>query len=161
MIIVGLLVIIGAGIFGADLVFNNTYKVQSPEVFGQSIGLTNMAAIFMVGVFVGAAILLGIALIVWGMRHKGTKASRHRQERRDAQQSRNERDDLAAQNEQLRAERQTQTADVATPSSSDRGSVRAESGDAGVGDGAPVYAGNRAGDPESTGSDEKNRHGDI
>ena len=101
MIIIGLLLLIAAVIFGIDLIFTNHHHFTNPVVFGHSLGLTNDAAVFIVGAITGAAVLLGIALIMSGMRHKAAKAIDHRHERKDAEGDRGERDDLAKKNDRL------------------------------------------------------------
>ena len=104
MIILGLVLLVVAVIFGVDLILTNSHHIASPAVFGQSLGFTNEATLFVVGVITGAIILLGIGLLLSGMRHKGTKALRRHHENKAAKNTRSERDDLASDNEHLRGE---------------------------------------------------------
>ena len=105
MIIIGLLVLIAAVIFGVDLVFqNHSHHLTSLVVFGQSLGVTNEAAVFVIGAITGAAILLALVLITSGVRHKGAKAATHRMERKEAKGTRGQRDKLVSDNERLRSD---------------------------------------------------------
>ncbi len=119
MIIIGLLLLIAAVIFGGDLIFTNHHHFANPTVFGQSLGLTNDAALFIVGAFTGAAVLLGITLIMSGTRHGAVKARKRRHERKVAQGTRGERDDLAEKNERLRADLAKERERATAASSSD------------------------------------------
>jgi hypothetical protein len=104
MIIIGLLLVIAAGAFGIDLILTNHHHLTDPSVFGQSLGLANDAAIFIVGAITGAAVLFGITLMAAGMRHKASRGVSHHRERKAARALRLERDDLAEQNERLSAD---------------------------------------------------------
>jgi lysylphosphatidylglycerol synthetase-like protein (DUF2156 family) len=105
MIIIGLLVLIAALIFGVDLVFqNHSHHITSPVVFGQSLGVTNRAAVFIIGAITGAAILLALVLMASGIRHRSTKAATHRMERKEAKGTRGQRDKLVSDNERLRSD---------------------------------------------------------
>ena len=71
MIIIGVLLVAAAVVFGVDLIVKNHHAhMISPVVFGHSLGLTSEAALFILGAITGAAILLGLALIVAGMRYR-------------------------------------------------------------------------------------------
>jgi hypothetical protein len=102
MIIIGSLLLVATVIFGAEFVFANHHHFTNPTVFGQSLGLSNDASVFIVGVITGTSVLVGLALVGAGMRHKATKAVTHHRERKDAKGTRSERDQLAEQNEELR-----------------------------------------------------------
>ncbi len=104
MIIIGLVLLVVAVIFGVDLIFTNSHHIASPAIFGQSLGFTNEATLFVVGVITGAVLLLGIVLLLSGMRHKGAKAIRRHHEDKAAKNTRSERDRLASDNEHLRGE---------------------------------------------------------
>lgn len=97
MIILGLLLLVLAVIFGADLVWLNHFSIAQVRVFGFDLGLGNSAALFIVGAITGAAIMLGIALLIAGVGRKGTRAVRERQ--RHA-----EHDRLKQENERLRSD---------------------------------------------------------
>lgn len=49
MLIIGLLLLIVAVIFGADLVWQNSFHISGVTAFGQSLGITNAAAFFVIG----------------------------------------------------------------------------------------------------------------
>ncbi len=96
MIILGLLLLVLAVIFGADLVWQNHFNIAQVKVFGFDLGLGNSAALFIVGAIVGAAIMLGITLLIAGLGRKGSRAV-HERERHA------EHDRVREENERLRA----------------------------------------------------------
>jgi len=49
MIIIGLVLLLGAVVFGLDLMWKNSYTIHSPALFGQTLGIHNAAAFFLVG----------------------------------------------------------------------------------------------------------------
>jgi hypothetical protein len=105
MIIVGLLLLIAALIFGVELVFGNHHlDAHSPVVFGQSLAVHNEAALFVVGVITGAAILIGLSLIASGFRFRGARAATRYRDNSELVAARDERDALAAENVNLKAE---------------------------------------------------------
>jgi hypothetical protein len=126
MIIIGLLLLIAAVIFGIDLILSNHHHFTNPAVFGHSLGLTNDAALFIVGAITGAAVLLGIALIMWGTRHKAANALAHRRERTDAKGALGERDDLAKKNTRLAKKNTRLEAQLAQERSPSEGSPTSE-----------------------------------
>ncbi len=126
VIIIGLLVLIAALIFGAELIFQNHHHLSGPFVFGQSLGLHNEAALFVLGVIIGGAILLALLLLASGARHKGTKAVARRLERKELRRTRGRRDDLVAENDRLRTELAERN--VVERSRVDGAGVRAEAG---------------------------------
>jgi hypothetical protein len=75
--------------------------MRSPALFGQTLGIHNVAALFIVGAITGAVLLLGIALMLAGTRRKGIKAKRHRTERKEAKNAGRERDSAREENEKL------------------------------------------------------------
>ena len=77
MIIIGVLLVAAAVVFGVDLILKNHHAhMISPVVFGHSLGLTNEAALFILGAITGAAVLFGLALIVAGMRYRRIRVVR-------------------------------------------------------------------------------------
>jgi ABC-type nickel/cobalt efflux system permease component RcnA len=104
MIIIGLVLLIAAAVFGLDLIWKNQYAMRSPALFGQTLGIHNAAVYFVVGAITGAVLLLGIALMVAGLRRKGTKARQHRAVRKEAQSAGRERDKAQEENERLRGQ---------------------------------------------------------
>ena len=113
MIIIGVLLVAAALVFGVDLIFqNHHYHVITPTVFGEGLGFHSEAPIFIVGMITGAAIVLGFALVVLGIRHPGVRAGGQRRDRRDVREARDQRDDLGAQNQALRCELEREQAPV-------------------------------------------------
>ena len=104
MIIIGLLVLIAATVFGLDLIWKNDVTITDPVVFGQTLGIHSAAVLFLVGVITGAAVIVGIALLMAGLRRKGFKAMKHRQQRKLVKGTGVERDKLQAENAELRQE---------------------------------------------------------
>lgn len=70
MIIIGLVLLIVAAVFGLDLIWKNHYTVRSPALFGQTLGIHNAAEFFIIGAIAGAILLLGIAMMLAGLRRK-------------------------------------------------------------------------------------------
>ena len=102
MIILGLLLLVVAVIFGLDLIWKNHFTIHSPALFGQTLGIHNTAELFIVGAITGAVLLLGIAMMLAGMRRKGHKTKQHRAERKDAKRAGRERDQVQQENDKLR-----------------------------------------------------------
>jgi hypothetical protein len=73
MIIFGLVLLIAAAVFGLDLMWKNSYSMRSPALFGQTLGIHNTAVFFLAGAITGAVLLLGIALMLAGLRRKGAR----------------------------------------------------------------------------------------
>jgi hypothetical protein len=105
MIILGLLLLVVAAIFGLDLIWKNHFTIRSPALFGQTLGIHNAAEFFILGAITGAVLLLGIAMMLAGMRRKGTKAKQHRAQRKEASNARHDRDQAQAERDQVQAER--------------------------------------------------------
>jgi hypothetical protein len=97
MIIVGLVLLAASAIFGLDLIWKNHYIVRSPALFGQTLGIHNAAELFIIGVIAGAALLLGISMLLAGLHRKGSKARQHRGERKEARSAGRDRDRDKAQ----------------------------------------------------------------
>jgi hypothetical protein len=102
VIIIGLVLLIAAAVFGLDLIWKNHYTIRSPALFGQTLGIHHAAELFIIGAITGAVLLLGIAMMMAGMRRKGTKAKQHRAERKEARNARRDRDQAQEENEKLR-----------------------------------------------------------
>lgn len=97
MIILGLLLLVLALIFGADLVWQNHFAIPGVRTFGIDLGLGNSAALFIVGAITGAAIVLGVALMAAGAARKARKAVDHHHRDDEAER-------LEAENRQLRSD---------------------------------------------------------
>ncbi|MDQ6784217.1 MAG: hypothetical protein M3063_12425 [Actinomycetota bacterium] len=104
MILIGLLLIIAAVVFGVDVASENMYQVPSPVVFGQSLGITHVEIVFLIGALTGAGMVLGLALVVVGIRHRGARAIRHHRRREEVRAAHDERDAVLTDNEKLQAE---------------------------------------------------------
>jgi hypothetical protein len=104
MIILGLLLLVVAVIFGLDLIWKNHFTIRSPALFGQTLGIHNAAEFFILGAITGAVLLLGIAMVLAGMRRKGTKAKQHRAQRQEASNARHDRDQAQAERDRVREE---------------------------------------------------------
>jgi hypothetical protein len=102
VILIGLVLLIAAALFGLDLIWKNHYTIRSPALFGQTLGIHNAAVFFMIGAITGAVILLGIAMLLAGLRRKGTKAKQHRRDRKDAKNAARDCDHAQKENEKLR-----------------------------------------------------------
>ena len=92
MIIIGLVLLIVAAVFGLDLIWKNHYTIRSPALFGQTLGIHNAAEFFIIGAIAAAILLLGIAMMFAGLRRKGAEAKRHRAERKEARNAGRDRD---------------------------------------------------------------------
>lgn len=92
MIIIGLVLLIVAAVFGLDLIWKNHYTIRSQALFGQTLGIHNAAEFFIIGAIAGAVLLLGIAMMLAGLRRKGAKAKQHRAERKEARNAGRDRD---------------------------------------------------------------------
>ena len=101
MIILGLLLLIVAVVFGLDLIWKNHFAIHTPALFGQTLGIHNAAELFIVGAATGAVLILGIAMILAGIRRKGHQARQHHAQRKDAKNTRRDRDRAQAENERL------------------------------------------------------------
>ena len=86
---------------GLDLTWKNQYTMRSPALFGQTLGIHNAAAFFIIGAITGAVLLLGIALMLAGTRRKSIKARRRRAERNEAKNAGRERDSAREENAKL------------------------------------------------------------
>jgi hypothetical protein len=61
-------------------------------LFGQTLGIRNAAELFTIGAIAGTIMLLGIAMMLAGLRRKGTKAKQHCAERQEARNAGRDRD---------------------------------------------------------------------
>ena len=104
MIILGLLLLVVAVIFGLDLIWKNHFTIHSPALFGQTLSIHNAAGLFILGAITGAVLLLGVALVLAGTRRKGTKARQHRAQRQDAKRARRDRDQVQQERDQVQEE---------------------------------------------------------
>jgi len=61
MIIIGLVLLIVAAVFGPDLIWKNHYTIRSPDLFGQTLGIHNAAEFFFFFFFFFFFIIAAIA----------------------------------------------------------------------------------------------------
>jgi hypothetical protein len=99
MIILGLVLLVAAAAFGVDLIWKNHYTMRSPALFGQTLGVHNAGEFFIIGAITGAAVLLGIAMMLAGLRRKRARAKQHRAERKEARSASRDRDQVQEENE--------------------------------------------------------------
>jgi hypothetical protein len=86
VIIIGLVLLIVAAVFGLDLIWKNHYTIRSPALFGQPLGIRNAAELVIIGAIAGAILLLGISMMpacsARAPRPSGTAPRQGSQERR-------------------------------------------------------------------------------
>ncbi len=116
MIIIGLVLLIVAVVFGLDLLWKNDFPVQDPLVFGQSLGIHTARGFFLTGVITGAVLLLGIALILSGIRRKGRKIVQRRRDRKEAGAAQESRDPSVSEDAGRRQREERTAAPSAQPS---------------------------------------------
>ncbi len=111
MIILGLLLLIVAAIVGLDILWKNTFQVPDVVLFGQTLGIHSARVFFLAGIIIGAVLMLGIALILGGIRRKGSKALQRRRERKQNQSTGRGRTDAVADTPGRNPERAEDTRD--------------------------------------------------
>lgn len=107
MTAIGLIILLVAAGLAVDIVVENT-KTLDASVVGQTLTGVNIGGFFVAGVIVGAAALLGLSLLIAGLRRTRMKARERKhlvRENRGAGEVAAERDRLAAQLEAERATR--------------------------------------------------------
>lgn len=97
MIVIGLLLLIVAAIVGLDILWKNTFQVPDVVLFGRTLGIHSARVFFLAGIIIGAVLMLGIALILSGIRRKGSKALQRRRERKQDQSTARGRTDAVAE----------------------------------------------------------------
>jgi len=99
MVVLGLLVLVVAGVVTAGMVLQNT-DASMASVFGQAVNGTT-GGLFLAGVITGAVALLGLMLLLAGVtRRRARRAGLKRQVR----EARGERESLAEENARLKGE---------------------------------------------------------
>ncbi|MDQ1633689.1 MAG: hypothetical protein QOJ32_498 [Frankiaceae bacterium] len=144
MTAIGLAIMIVAGIVTVDVVLENTRNTDA-SVVGQTVANVDLGGFFTAGVLVGVALMLGLMLLLAGLR----RARRQRLERKELARSY---EGTAAQAESLQEERDRLAAELeserrARASRPAAGTVGGESADTRtrpVG-AAPVYPGDAVG----------------
>jgi hypothetical protein len=154
MTAIGLAIMIVAGIVTVDVVLENTRNTEA-SVVGQTVANVDLGGFFTAGVLVGVALMLGLMLLLAGLR----RSRRQRLERKElarsyegtaaqAESLQEERDRLAAELESERraraSERGAPTGEQAVTSAGTAGGESADTRTRPVG-AAPVYPGDTAG----------------
>jgi hypothetical protein len=123
MIVIGFLLAAAAAVFGLDLLWKNRFKVTDPTVFSNSLGISSVRWLFLVGVIVGAAIVFGVALLLAGLGRKRTKSVAARKTKRESLHAEKQRDTLQADNDHLRRQVDQQRVTIAHPATTTTTSI--------------------------------------
>jgi len=102
MVIIGLALFVVAGAFGVDLASNNRFPTRNIHVFGESLGVSGSAHLYVIGAITGAALVVGIGLLLAGLQRKGSKATQHHREHKMIDSHESELERLRAENSDLR-----------------------------------------------------------
>jgi hypothetical protein len=113
VVLIGLLLLVAAAVFGIDLVAKNRFAVRNLDLFGSSVGIHSASRLFVLGAITGAVVLLGVVLIVAGLGRKGSRAASRRRERRRTAAAISETETVRAQNVDLRQQLDTRSLDDA------------------------------------------------
>jgi hypothetical protein len=98
MLVLGLLLLVGAGVVGVTVVIDNADPV-TVSAFGQSYA-TSTAGVFLAGVIAGLAVMAGVGLMMAGFGRSRAKGKRFKMR---VHQVRAEKNELAEENARLRA----------------------------------------------------------
>jgi hypothetical protein len=101
MILVGVVLFLAAAIFGLDIVDKNRFRIRAIRAFGDNLGVSGAAHLYIVGAITGAALVVALLLILSGLRRKGTKARIRRRERKAAAKQEGELARLRTRNDRL------------------------------------------------------------
>jgi hypothetical protein len=99
MVALGLVLLVLSGALALGVVLSNTDPV-SASAFGVTLSDVTIGGFFLVGAVTGLAFMLGLVMMAAGASRKRGKRVRTRREVKDV---RSEREQLAAENEELRA----------------------------------------------------------
>ncbi len=100
MVVLGLLLLLLSGALAAGVVLSNTDPV-SASAFGVTISNVSVGGLFLAGAATGLVLMLGIVLILVGA---ARKRSRRVATKRHVRNVRSEKDQLAEENAELRAQ---------------------------------------------------------
>lgn len=101
MFAVGLVLLVIAGVFTLGVTLSNTDPVPSASAFGVSLSNVSLGGLFLAGAVAGALIMLGISLMVAGA---ARKRRRRVDNKRTVRGVRSEKEQLAAENSDLRSQ---------------------------------------------------------
>lgn len=79
MLILGLLLLVAAGALTIGLLTGNTHTVKA-EVFGYSLKSLSVGELFAIGVGTGIVLIIGLVMVLSGLRRGGRKRKARRQE---------------------------------------------------------------------------------
>jgi hypothetical protein len=102
MVIIGLALFVVAGVFGVDLAAKNRFATRNIHVFGENLGVSGSAHLYVLGAITGAVLIVGFALLLAGLRRKGSKATQHHRERQLITHHETELEQLRRENADLR-----------------------------------------------------------
>lgn len=126
MVVLGLLLILAAVLFGADVILENTQPF-SGTIFNQTITNLSLGGIFLAGAVTALALALGLWLVLGGAARKRRKQVQRKSRLRETE---SQKETLAEENarlaRQLEQERKTKAATAVSPydDESDSGSSR-------------------------------------
>jgi FtsZ-binding cell division protein ZapB len=100
MVVLGLLLLLGAGALTAAVVLANTDTVLV-AAFGQSASGLTIGGLFLAGVITGAIAILGLTMMLAGLSRRRARRAGLKREMRDV---RDERETLAEENDRLKSE---------------------------------------------------------
>ena len=102
MIALGLILVLAGAAVGLDIVFRHSHRIENVPPFGLNMGIHSVTSVFFLGLLTGAAILLGVALLLAGTRRQGSRVlSRHR-EHRELHSTQQTAESLQTENQKLR-----------------------------------------------------------
>ena len=107
MVVLGLLLLLGAGVLTAAVVMANTDTV-AVSAFGESASGLTIGGLFLAGAVTGAIAILGLSMILAGASRRRARRVGLKREMRDV---RDERETLAEENARLRDEIATSRSD--------------------------------------------------
>jgi hypothetical protein len=103
VIIIGLALFVVAGVFGIDLAAKNRFPTRNLHVFGENLGISGSAHLYVLGAVTGAALVVGLALLFAGLQHKGSRATQHHREHKLIGSHEDELERLRSENADLRS----------------------------------------------------------
>ncbi|MDQ6875277.1 MAG: hypothetical protein M3042_09495, partial [Actinomycetota bacterium] len=86
MLILGLLLLVAAGVLTAGMLIDNNKADIRPDIFGYHLPTLTAGELFVVGVATGVVAILGLMLLLSGMRRGSRRRRQVRTERRSKQQ---------------------------------------------------------------------------
>jgi hypothetical protein len=103
MIIIGFALFVVAGVFGVDLAAKNRFPTRNLHVFGENLGISGSAHLYVLGAVTGAAVVIGLALLFAGLQRKGSRSTQRHREHKLIGSHEGELERLRAENADLRS----------------------------------------------------------